>query len=483
VDEVVMWRLPALPRGVCGLILAAALLAGPATARDIEATSQAGLIRALIPSVVNIAVKTAEAGSPDNAQASASQPGPLHSVRAAVGSGFIIDPAGLIATNWHVVADAFEIVVTFSDGTRLPATVVGAWRVVDLALLKVDAGHPLQAVHWGDSNAMQIGDPVLAMGNALGVGLSVSAGIVSALNRNIGDSLVDEFIQTDAAINHGNSGGPLFNLKGEVIGVNSSIISPTLANAGLGFAIPSDEAQFVFQRMVDMPDSERPAWLGAKIQAVTPEMAEAMGQRQLRGSIVSWVVPDEPAQKGGMIAGDVILRFNGQTFPDDRALIRAVTMEKPGEQVTFTLWRDGQEIERKVTLEVWPKTIWERNTALPPPPAVRLTVPPDLGLTVARLTDALRAANGIASDARGVLVTGVAPGSEAQQQGVAPGDLVLQVGPHPVQSPEELWGAVDRARGEGRRFGLFMLLSKSEPVVLTQFPGPKWIALRIAASD
>jgi serine protease Do len=184
---------------------------------------------------------------------------------------------------------------------------------------------------------MQIGDPVLAMGDAFGVGLSVSGGIVSALNRNIHGSLVDNFIQTGAAINHGNSGGPLFYLKGEVTGVNSAIISSTLANAGLGFAIPSNDAPFVLKRMVSMPNLERPGWLGAKIQGVTPEMAEAMGERQLNDAPVSWVRPGEPAQKAGMEAGDVILRIDGAAFTDEWALLRQITQRKPGEHVTFSV--------------------------------------------------------------------------------------------------------------------------------------------------
>jgi serine protease Do len=476
-DKKVMW-LRILRAGACGLILGAALLTGPATAREVVPASQAELIRGLIPSVVNITVRIAGAAAPDQALMSANQP--ASNYRTAVGSGFVIDPSGQIVTNWHVVSDAFEIIVSFSDGTRLPAHVVGAWRVIDLALLKVDAGHPLHAVNWGDSSTLQIGDPVLAMGNAFGVGLSVSAGIVSALNRNIEDSVADNMIQTDAAINHGNSGGPLFNLKGEVVGVNSTIISPTPANSGLGFAIPSNDVQFAIKRMGNMPDSERPGWLGAKIQAVTPEMAEAMGQRLLHGAIVAWVLPDQPAAKAGLLEGDVILRVDERTVTDERALLREITERKPGEMVTFTVWRNGQEIERKVTLDTWPESIWERNAA-PPPPEVKLTVPPHLGLTVVQLTDDLRAANAVASDTKGVLVTEVAAGSDAAQQGVAAGDLVLQVGPTRVKTPDELWREVDLARSKGRRFGLFRLLSKIQPVAISQFPGPKWITLPIAS--
>jgi serine protease Do len=469
---------PVVSYGACLWLLAVTSLAGPAASR-VTSTSQAELIRGLLPSVVNITIRTAATAGPNESQVSANPPGPAY--RLAVGSGFVIDPSGLIATNWHVVTDAFEIIVTFSDGTRVPAQVVGAWRVVDLALLRVDAGHKLQAIRWGDSSAMQIGDPVLAMGNAFGVGLSVSAGIVSALNRNIGDSPVDNFIQTDAAINHGNSGGPLFNLTGEVVGVNSAIISPTSANSGLGFAIPSNDAQFVFKHLMNMPDSERPAWFGAKIQALTPEMAKALGAPELRGSIVDGVLPNEPAEKAGMVAGDVILRFEGAVFPDDRALLRHITTRKPGQQVSFSLWRDGREIELKVTLESWPKKLLDRNAATPAPKA-SLEVPPDLGLTLASLPDTARAKNETAANVSGgVLVTGVTPGSDAAQQGIAVGDLVLQVGYHKIRTPEELWSEVGQARNEGRRFALFRLLPKAQPDDVTQFPGPRWVALRIAS--
>jgi serine protease Do len=466
--------------GACLLLLAVTLSCTPAVARETMATSQAELIRSVIASVVNITARIRSLEPSEPAQAGARQPTQAYKTSVSAGSGFVIDSSGLIATNWHVLTDAFEIVVTFSDGTRLPARVMGAWRLVDLAMLKVDAGHPLQAVRWGDSSAMQIGDPVLAMGNAFGVGLSVSAGIVSALNRNIHDSLVDNFIQTDAAINHGNSGGPLFNLKGEVIGVNSAIISPTLANAGLGFAIPSNDAQFVLKRMVSMPDSERPGWLGAKIQGVTPEMAEAMGQRQLNGALVSWVLPGEPAQKAGMEAGDVILRFDGAAFTDERALLRQITQRKPGEHVTFSVWRRGQLIDLHVTLDPFPPTIWERNT-VPAPANLESALPPDIGLTLVRLTDALRTTNGIAPAVDGLLVTAVAPGSDAALQGVEPGDIILQIGSTRVRTLDALRQEIDRARRERRHFGMVLLLPKKQSVDISQFPGPTWFALRIAA--
>jgi serine protease Do len=476
----VMARCGVPRRTVFGVLLAAALLGGalPGAPAARAETSQAELIRSLIPTVVNITAR-AEVGVAAEPPQAGGQPSLSSQIQVNAGSGFIVDPAGLIVTNWHVVAGAFEIVVNFSDGSYSTAEVANAARVVDLALLKVNTRQPLPAVRWGDSSAVQVGDPVLAIGNALGVGTSVSGGIVSALNRNIGDTPVDDFIQTDAAINHGNSGGPLFDAKGDVIGVNSAIISPTAANAGIGFAMPSNDVQFVLQRLMHEEHYARPGWLGVKIQPVTLEMADALGLAEPHGSIVAWVLDGGPAARAGVLAGDIILRFNGQVPADERALLRAVVALRPGTGVTLGLWRNGREFDLPMTVDGWPEMVWERNIA-PPRPNPHLLIPRDLGLTGEALTDAERARNAIAPDVKGVLLTAVAPGSEAARRGLERGDVVTQVGETPVQTPDELQQAIDRARGEGRHFALLLLLAKRQPTLETQFPGPNWITLRLA---
>jgi len=307
------------------MVALAGTAAFPARADDVGA-SKSELVRSVLPTVVNISVRKEETASPASTPAvNAATPGSdaSETIKSYVGSGFVIDPSGLIVTNYHVLEDAFEVTVIFSDGTRLPGKMTSASRLADLALVKVEADHPLAAAHWGNSDLLQVGDQVFAAGNPFGIGLSVSAGIVSGLNRDIQNSPYDDFIQTAATINHGNSGGPLFDMQGNVVGVNSTIISPTTGSVGLGFAIPSSGARFVTDQLRTY-GWVRPGWIGVTVQTVTREIADAMGMARPEGSIVSWVLSDSPAKKAGLAIGDVILRYDGTTPSDERALLASL---------------------------------------------------------------------------------------------------------------------------------------------------------------
>jgi serine protease Do len=341
----------------------------------------------------------------------------------------------------------------------------------------VDADHPLPAAHWGDSDSLRVGDQVLAAGNPFGIGLSVSAGIVSALNRDIQDSPYDDYIQTDAAINHGNSGGPLFDMQGNVVGVNSTIISPTRASAGIGFAIPSRSAHFVFDQL-QAYGWVRPAWIGVKVQGVTREIAEAMGMSQTGGSIVSWVMADSPAQKGGLQIGDVIMQYNGHAPSDDRALLRAIAHSPVGTPIALSILRDGKELTLPVTADVWPRDQWEKRDS---PTAVfqpKLSVPHNLGLSLAVLQAADKAKSGMASDLNGVMVTSVAPGSDPANLGMTGGDVILRVQDKPVAKPDDVFAGFSAARTANRDFVLLLVLPKVRDV-----PGPKWVALPLSATS
>ncbi|HTW26947.1 MAG TPA: trypsin-like peptidase domain-containing protein [Acetobacteraceae bacterium] len=435
--------------------------------------TQASLVRSLLPTVVNITAK-AEVSS-DNSPVVASASSGSLVTQTSAGSGFIIDPSGIIVTNWHVVSGAYEIIVTFSDGARAPANILNAARIVDLALLKVTPPHPLIAAHWGNSDEVQVGDPVLAIGNPLGVGMTVTSGIVSALNRNIMDTPYDDFIQTDAPINHGNSGGPLFDMAGKVIGVNAAIISPTSASAGLGFAIPANDAHFVAERLLRY-GWVRPGFLGVKVQQVTPDMAVALGMKQPEGSIVANVIAQGPASKAGLEIGDVILKFGTKSPPDERALLRDIASTQSGTQVPVAVLRDGQPLTLTVTIAEWPKSEWEERDE--PTKVIRphLDIPANLGLTLAPLTQESRAKYGLQLGQNGVLITGVAAGTDAAQRGLTPGDVILQVKNSKVNSPNEFQTRIDEARRGHDPLVMLLLLPREE-----QNPGPKWVPVQISA--
>jgi serine protease Do len=432
--------------------------------------SETAFFGKLLPSVVSINVVKDVAKPEPAANAAGTTGGTQHSF----GTGFVIDPSGVIATNSHVVQDAWQIDVTFADGTRVPAHLLKATRLIDVAIIKIDVDHPLPALHWGDSDALQVGDPVFVIGNALGVGISVSGGLVSGLNRNIMDSPYDDYIQTDAAINHGNSGGPLFNRKGEVVGINTALLSATSGWSGLGFAIPARNAQVIIDRLMNY-GWLRPGWVGMKIQEVTPEMARALGMKQADGSIVAAVTPGGPAAEADLRPGDVIMHLGTTTPRDERALLRTVATSPIGEKLTFGLWRDGKEQSLDVPVKEWPRSQWEMLDVPVAMQAPHHHIPPDLGIALEPLNDATRAKYGTAATQSGVVVAGVAPGSDAADHGVSVGDIIVRVQSRVISQPDEVAEALDATRADKREYVLVLVQPKSGDRM-----GIKWVTLRLA---
>jgi len=444
-----------------------------AHAADLVA-SRAELIQRLLPTVVNITVRKDVAPPPGAQAASASSSS--DNTKSYVGSGFVIDPSGTIATNYHVVENAFEIEVTFSDGTTLPATLLHASRLADIAVVQVKPDHPLTPIQWGDSTRLNVGDQVFAIGNPLGIGLSVSAGIVSGLNRDVQDSPYNHYIQTDAAINHGNSGGPLFDMTGHVVGVDTALVSLTEASAGLGLAIPSDAAEFVVGRLMQY-GWVRPGWIGIKIQQVTPDMARAMGMQRPQGSIISAITPGSPAEHAGMAVGDVILKYGDDAPHDERALLRDVVRTAVDQAVNVVIRRDNDELTLPVTVAEWPRSKWEERDAPLPAEHPVNKIPPDLGLSLAAIPIARRASLGLENTAGGVLVAGVVPGSDAARRGMTDGDIILRVVRDATATPDDVWHAIDAERAAKREFTMMLVLQKHPHA-----PGAEWVVLRLPES-
>jgi serine protease Do len=316
---------------------------------------------------------------------------------------------------------------------------------------------------------------VFAIGNPLGAGMTVTAGIISAVNRNIKDTPYDDLIQTDAAINHGNSGGPLFNRRGEVIGIATAILSPTTASAGLGFAIPANDARFVADRLLH-DGRLRQGYIGIKTEQVTPDIAAALGMARPMGAIVAVVRVGEPAEAAGLRVGDVILRYDNQTPSDERALLRDIAKSTIGKTVPVTVLRDGHDKALQITPVVWPATETASATTAEKASAQPMLVPANLGLALAMITADRRAQYGLQMHQSGVLVSGVTAGTDAFERGLATGDVILRVQNTDVGSPQEVQTVVDAARAQHKEFILVLVLPK-----VKQAPGPRWMALRASA--
>ncbi len=374
-----------------------------------------------------------------------------------LGSGFIIDPSGIIVTNNHVIEEADEIQIRFHDDSELKAEVVGRDPKTDLAVLRVEADGPLPYLEFGDSNETRVGDWVIAIGNPFGFSGTVTAGIVSARKRDIRAGPYDDFIQTDAAINKGNSGGPMLNLAGEVVGVNTAITSPSGGSVGIGFAVPASLAAPVIDQLRRFRETRR-GWLGVRIQSVTDEIAAAFeGFGEARGALVAAVMPDSPAEKGGIKAGDIVLSFDGKQVERMRALPRIVSDAEVGAAAPVQVWRNGK-VER---LEVVVGRLEENDPAsVSAAGETKEHAVESLGLVVAKPNDELRKEYELDEETLergGVVIVGVAPGSDAEEKGLEAGDLILEADQTSVGSANELEERIAALRDAGRSSVLLLM--------------------------
>jgi len=374
-----------------------------------------------------------------------------------LGSGFVIDPKGYVVTNNHVIADADEVSIKFSNGESLDAEIVGRDAKTDLALLKVDPKNPLPAVSFGDSDKSRVGDWVIAIGNPFGLGGTVTAGIISARNRNINAGPYDDFIQTDAPINRGNSGGPLFNMGGEVVGVNSAIYSPTGGSVGIGFAIPSALAKQVISQLREYGETRR-GWLGVRIQTVTEEIAESLDLKKAKGALVAGLTPDGPAEKAGIEQGDVIIEFAGRNVPDMRSLPRLVADTPIDKEVEVVVWRAGKEVtvgvkiarldEGEAVADASGGSEDDKGDAEGTEAA---------GMTLKALTPSLRERFEVEDEVSGVMVIEVDRASDAARKGVRPGDMILTVGTTAVETVEDVLRVIEEAQENEKKVILLYL--------------------------
>jgi serine protease Do len=377
-----------------------------------------------------------------------------------LGSGFIIDPSGLIVTNNHVIADADEINVILNDGTKLPAQLVGKDSKADLALLRVHADHPLKSVAFGDSDKLRLGEWVIAIGNPFSLGGTVTAGIVSARNRDIQSGPYDNYIQTDAAINRGNSGGPLFNLNGEVIGINTAIISPSGGSIGIGFAVPSDTAMPVLDQLRQYGEARR-GWLGVRIQQVTDDIAESLSIKPPHGALVAGVDDKGPAKPGGIEPGDVVVKFDGKDVKEMHDLPRIVADTPIGKEVDVVVIRKGKEETHQVKVGrlADDEKVASNDTKQDVPPEQKSTVQKTLGLELSSISDDLRKKFKIKDSVKGVVITGVDPSVDRSQadKRLSPGDVIVEVQYEAVGNPSALQARIDQLKSQGKKIAVLLV--------------------------
>jgi serine protease Do len=395
-----------------------------------------------------------------------------------LGSGFVIDPGGIIVTNNHVIEGAEEIEAKFHDGSTLTAKLIGKDSKTDLALLRVEPPKPLSYVTFGNSDTLRVGDWVMAIGNPFGLGGSLTLGIVSARNRDINSGPYDDFIQTDAAINRGNSGGPLFNMDGDVVGINTAIISPSGGSIGIGFSVPANTAKVVIDQLQQFGETRR-GWLGVKIQTITPEIAESLGLVSPDGALVSDVVATGPAEKAGIKAGDVIMSFDGKPIKEMRDLPRLVADTGVEKTVDVVIARAGAQQTVKVTLGRLEEGEKLAELAAATPESVPGQQPSSvdvLGMKIASLNDELRKKYNIGPQVQGVVVLSVEANSAAYEKRIEAGDVITEADQRPALNPQELSQRVKEIEQRGKD-SILLLVSKS-----SQQGEPRFIGLKLKKS-
>ena len=468
-------RRTAIIRGFMLAALAFALLVMQSLSAQARPESLAPLAEKVSPSVVNITTSTMVEGR-TGPQGIVPEGSPFEDFfrefrdrngqgdrprrSSALGSGFVISEDGFVVTNNHVIEGADEIRVEFFDGKELEATVVGTDPKTDIALLKVEADGPLEYVRFADSDTALVGDWVLAMGNPLGQGFSLSVGIVSARNRALSGSY-DDYIQTDAAINRGNSGGPLFNMDGDVVGVNTAILSPNGGSIGIGFSMASNVVTRVVDQLREYGETRR-GWLGVRIQDVTPDVAEAMDLASAAGALIT-DVPEGPARDAGLLAGDVILSFDGVDVEDTRGLVRQVGNTAVGKTVRVVVHRDGATKTIRVTLgrrEEAERTVPAAMQEEDAPEAMQKEM---LGLELRVLDDELRAEMDLPEDAEGLVVVNVDETSEAFEKGLRAGDILTEAGQQRIETLADLDARIADAKEAGRKSILLLVRRAGDP--------------------
>lgn len=384
----------------------------------------------------------------------------------ALGSGFIISPDGYIVTNNHVIDKAMDIKVTLDDGTELPAKLIGADPKSDLAVVKIDAKKTLATISWGDSDALKLGDQILAIGNPFGIGTTVTAGIVSARGRDLHSGPYDDFIQIDAPINHGNSGGPLVDGDGKVVGINTAIYSPNGGSVGVGFAIPSDQARAIVAKLIKSGSIEH-GFIGVQIQPVTADVANAIGLDKPEGALVAGVNGDTPAAKAGIKTGDVITALGGKAVTSPRDLSRMVADLAPGDREEVTVWRRGHTKDLRLTIGENGQDQQDSAQAGKEGPAAHKV--PTIGIGLADITNDVRQALNLPETETGAVIESVSPDKPAADAGLQPGDIIVAVNQQPVKSADEAKAAVADAGKSGRK-AVLLLIQRGEDKTFVTVP-------------